>query len=392
MGTSTKTEHSAVQIQPAFLFVTCQVGAERAVKSELARLWPSFHFAYSRSGFLTFKLPAEHDLADDFDLKSVFARAMAFHSARRAPPSSTIALGKSGNSRPACVATRCMSGSAIRPRPALTASSPTSPRRRSRPKQRFAGGRQLTPRDVHSPPWPSRDSSCSIASSSSPPSGGSAITGPAATNRATPAGCEIALPAGAVSRAYLKMEEALAWSALPIERGQEFVEIGCAPGGASQALLAHGLKVIGIDPAEVDPCVLAAKNFTHIRKRGVDVRRREFRHVNWLAADMNVAPQYTLDTVEAIVTHSAVNIRGLLLTLKLLDWTLAEEIPAYLERIRSWGYRDVRARQLAHDRQEICIAAVRPARRPRRRGIASRRATGISKPAKPATRRKKEKP
>ena len=141
----------------------------------------------------------------------------------------------------------------------------------------------------------------------------------------------------------------------------------------SQALLDHGLQVIGIDPAEVDPRVLAAHNFTHIRKRGADVRRREFRHAAWLAADMNVAPQYTLDTVEAIVTHPSVSIRGLLLTLKLLDGTLAEQIPDYLGRIAVGAIATSEPRQLAHNRQEICIAAVRPARRRKRRSIASRR-------------------
>src|SRR5215469_14915307 len=61
-----------------FLFVTCQVGAERAVKTELARNWPHFRFAYSRPGFLTFKLPADHNLKDDFNLRSVFARSYGF--------------------------------------------------------------------------------------------------------------------------------------------------------------------------------------------------------------------------------------------------------------------------------------------------------------------------
>jgi 23S rRNA (cytidine2498-2'-O)-methyltransferase len=167
------------------------------------------------------------------------------------------------------------------------------------------------------------------------------------------------LPPGAVSRAYLKMEDALLWSGLPVERGDVCAEIGCAPGGSSQALLDRGLRVIGIDPADVEPSVLAHPNFTHIKKRGADVRRREFRKVRWLAADINVTPKYTLDTVEAIVTHAEVNIRGLLLTLKLLDWGLAEEIPAYVDRVRSWGYSDVRARQLQHHRQEFCIAATR---------------------------------
>src|SRR5687767_3743208 len=61
--------------QPGFVFVTCQVGAEPALKSELARRWPQWRFAYSRPGFLTFKLPADAALTDDFALDSVFARA-----------------------------------------------------------------------------------------------------------------------------------------------------------------------------------------------------------------------------------------------------------------------------------------------------------------------------
>jgi 23S rRNA (cytidine2498-2'-O)-methyltransferase len=61
-----------------------------------------------------------------------------------------------------------------------------------------------------------------------------------------------------------------------------------------------------------------------------------------------------------------VSIRGLLLTLKLLEWELAEQIPDYLERIRSWGYPQVRARQLAHNRQEICVLALKTRVRKRR--------------------------
>ena len=63
--------------------------------------------------------------------------------------------------------------------------------------------------------------------------------------------------------------------------------------------------------------MLEHPHFTHIRRRSTQVRRREFRKIRWLTADMNVAPDYTLDAVEAIVTHPQINIRGLLLTLKL---------------------------------------------------------------------------
>ena len=79
---------------------------------------------------------------------------------------------------------------------------------------------------------------------------------------------------------------------------------------------------------------------------------------------MNVAPNCTLDTVEAIVAYPQVSIRGMLLTLKLPDWDLAAEVPGYLERVRAWGYNVVRARQLAHNHQEVCVAAlVKPFRR-----------------------------
>jgi hypothetical protein len=123
--------------------------------------------------------------------------------------------------------------------------------------------------------------------------------------------------------------------------------------------LDHDQLVLGIDPAEVDEALVADPRFRHLRKRAADVRRREFFHVRWLAADLNVAPRYTLDTVEAVVTSPNVSIRGMILTLKLPDWILAGELSEYLERIRSWGYRNVRARQLAYNSQEVCVVALR---------------------------------
>jgi 23S rRNA (cytidine2498-2'-O)-methyltransferase len=188
----------------------------------------------------------------------------------------------------------------------------------------------------------------------------------------------IQVPEHAVSRAYAKMEEALTWSGLPLVAGEECAEIGCAPGGASQALLDRGLFVTGIDPAEVDPAVLAHPRFRHLRKRGKEVRRSEFVGVRWLAVDVNLAPNYTLDAVEAIVNHPGVSIRGLVLTLKLADWSLAEQLPELAARVRGWGFRDVRLRQLATGGQEVCLAALR--RRELRRLGRKRKSQTASEP------------
>src|SRR5438309_1197272 len=69
---------SSMPDSPSFVFVTCQVGAEPAVKQELAREWPALRFAFSRPGFLTFKISGTKRLPEDFDSKLVFARAAGF--------------------------------------------------------------------------------------------------------------------------------------------------------------------------------------------------------------------------------------------------------------------------------------------------------------------------
>jgi 23S rRNA (cytidine2498-2'-O)-methyltransferase len=173
------------------------------------------------------------------------------------------------------------------------------------------------------------------------------------------------------------MAEALAWSRLPIAEDDECVELGCAPGGASQALLDRGLFVTGIDPAEVDPLLVEHPRFRHLRKRSKEVRRSEYLGVRWLAADMNLAPTYTLDAVEAIVTHPDVHIRGMVLTLKLADWSQADRLAEYAARVHGWGYRDVRMRQLASGGQEVCLVALR---RKELRRLNPKRKTGRKRP------------
>jgi 23S rRNA (cytidine2498-2'-O)-methyltransferase len=355
VGPSQAADHEP----PSFLYATCQVGAERALKAELARDWPALHFAYSRGGFLTFKLPEGHKLQDDLDLKSVFARTHGYSLGKAVGGSLDLAAAevwKIAGRRPYdALHVWQRDTAAIGHRGFEPHTTPAALVTEEAIRQR-AGDVLLRPLARIAEPG-DLVLDCILVEPHEWWVGYHRATD---DERRFPGGLRnVSLPADAVSRAYVKMEEALLWSALPIAPGQKFVELGCAPGGASQALLNRGMKVIGIDPALVDPRVAEHANFTHVRKRGADVRRREFRGVAWLAADMNVAPNYTLEVVEAIVMHPEVKIRGLLLTLKLLEWKLAERVPEYLERVRSWGYAHVRARQLPHNRREICVAAAR---------------------------------
>jgi len=342
---------------PKFLYAVCQKGAEPALKAEMARLRPSFRFAFSRPGFLTYKLPEDHGLAADFDLQSVFARTYGF------------SLGKAtGESLDELIAG------------ANDLIGDLSPDR----VHVFERDNEV-PGDNGFEPGPTEASRSAEALFAG-------VNGQAAKRGETVLDCvlvepkewwlgyhrarwlpscwpggvpPIELPQEAVARAWLKMEEALLWSRFPIGARARCVEIGSAPGGASQALLARGCELTGVDPAEMDAVVLSHPNFRHLRSRARYVRRREFRKTRWLMADMNVAPSNTLDVVEEVVTHPEVHVRGMLLTLKLSSWNLAEQIPNWFDRVRGWGFNQVRARQLAFNRREICVVALK---KPFRRG------------------------
>jgi 23S rRNA (cytidine2498-2'-O)-methyltransferase len=347
------TSHTAA----TFVLATCQVGAEAALKAEFARRWSAYRFAYSRPGFLTFKAQPASPGGEQATLPDpVFARTCAwslgkaqgaslpelvqrawqaagdapydvlhvYHRDAQRPGRFDFEPGPLADDRAIAQAMQAAG-------PAIAALEPAVPGQRVLDCVVVGPGEWWIGTHTAGPPhtcWP----------------GGF---------------CTIQPPVPPVSRAYFKMEEALRWSQLPVRAGQRVVEIGSAPGGAAQALLERGLLVTGIDPAEVHPSVLGHPHYEHIRKRGHDVRRREFRRFQWLTADLNVAPRYTLDTVEAIVTYPQVAIEGMLLMLKLLDWSLAVEIPDWVFRIRRWGYPHVRVRQLHHNRQEVCVAAWR---------------------------------
>lgn len=159
-----------------------------------------------------------------------------------------------------------------------------------------------------------------------------------------------------ISRAYFKAAEAMAWSGFPFQRDDLAVEVGSAPGGACGRLLEEGLRVIGIDPAEMDPRIAGHPKFTHHRARAGDLPRRTFRDVKWLLADSNVKPEKTLTTIHHIVTHRDCSIDGMLLTLKLGNYNTAEHLPKWLQTIQQWKPKQVRVRQLARNRCEVCCA------------------------------------
>lgn len=363
-----------------FLFTVCQLGSEAALKQEVARRQPSLRFAFSRPGFVTFRIPddeaaraAQTKPAGELEFHAAFARTWGFSLGKSAGRDArqsardfwrTLAerygtnrlaefahlhvwqrgelagdeLPSRGERDPAAVAnTKAAAELILRHRPDLGTPWPLALNEHAEPGAWVLDCVLVEPNEW----WLGQHRA------SSP-------------ETRWPGGVpNLQAPAHMISRAYLKLLEALLWSELPIRSGDACVEIGSAPGGSCQALLDRGCVVIGIDPAEMDAAVLASPSFTHVRARAKEVDRAVFRGCRWLTADVNLPPTYTLDAVEAVVTDPQVQIEGLVLTLKLTDPALAAELPLFNKRIRSWGYPKVRARQLAFNRQEVCVVAAR---------------------------------
>jgi 23S rRNA (cytidine2498-2'-O)-methyltransferase len=359
-----------------FLLAACPPGSEAALKADVARRHPTLRFAFSRPGFVTFRIA--DDAADDSSpgLRSPFARTWGY------------SLGKVVGADPSQLARSVWT---------LVAAERAShgvgqfkhlhvwQRESALPDDEGFDAAAATPaHEAGAKLLAQRPKSATAPSLNAEVPPGDAVLDCALVepnewwigwHRAdSPETCwpggvpPLNAPPNMISRAYLKIEEALRWAELPIRSGDRCVEIGSAPGGSCAALLERGCIVTGIDTAEMDPAVLANPRFNHLRARARDVPRAAFRNARWLMSDTNVAPKHTLDTVEAIVSAPDVRLEGLVLTLKLTDPRLAGELPAFHKRIRGWGYQHVRARQLAFNRQEVCVVAsepLLPARKPR---------------------------
>ena len=180
-----------------------------------------------------------------------------------------------------------------------------------------------------------------------------------ATRGASPGGVRAAtVPADAPSRAYAKIEEAIAWAHLPVAAGQIALEIGAAPGGAVMALAQRGLEVIAVDTGALADNVAAMRGVTHVAKKVGALRWEELPgNVAWLLCDVNLAPQVALHELARLMPHLRKTLQGAVITLKMNDWQFVDELPELARRIREMGLPDVHMRHLPSNRREICAVA-----------------------------------
>lgn len=314
---------------PDFAFASCLPGVEPAVKLEVARDRSDLAFAFSRPGLVTFK--AKGPIAPEDPPGSVFARVWG----RSLGPVADVAAAREK-----------LAGLEIA-RVHVYSRDPEVAVNRA-------------PWDALGPDGPAADGE--LVADVVLAEGEAAFLG---VHRHDPArapmaggGFGVVVPADAPSRAFAKIEEAIAWAKLPMTAGQVALEIGAAPGGAVLALARRGLTVWGVDTGDLAPVVKAMPTVTHLAKKVGAVRWEELPpRIDWLLVDVNLAPQVALHEIARLMPKLRPTLRGAVITLKLNDWGFVAELPRLAQRIRELGLPDVQLRHLPANRKEICAVA-----------------------------------
>ena len=159
--------------------------------------------------------------------------------------------------------------------------------------------------------------------------------------------------AASPSRAAMKLEEALDWLGLEPGRGETCVDLGAAPGGWTQRLVARGAKVVAVDPAKLLPELAQNRLVRHRQESAFAYAPEE--PSDWLFCDMAWRP---LEVAQLLgkwarnrwATHLVANIK----------LPMKDKNPI-LFRVRQTleeaGWSEVRIRQLYHDRDEVTLTA-----------------------------------
>ncbi len=365
-------------MQSAHVYALCQAGAEKALKAEVARMNPELRFAFSRPGFVTFKVASsEATLGMDFNPGWVFARSWGLSLGRVSSVDELL------QAIPGWFQAEQYASSAQGRRWKLHLAE----------REQYAPGEEPLgyERGLWIQKWAEllrADWKALVEASGGRLTDEPDFSGPAQADQwvlecavveegqlwvgayrqakgrsAWPGGrYPVELPEDSPSRAYLKLEESIAWSGYSVRTGDTAVEIGSAPGGATYALLRRGVNVVGIDPGEMHPRVFEYRDrpyFQHIRDVVAQVPRESLpERVDWLLLDMNVEPRVSLFQVDRLVTRMPESLLGVILTVKLNQWSFASEIPHWKEHLKAMGLTRVRVTQLPANRREVCLVGL----------------------------------
>lgn len=173
----------------------------------------------------------------------------------------------------------------------------------------------------------------------------------------------------AVSRAGLKLEEAIAWAGVGPEKGDIVADLGAAPGGWTQVLLERGCTVIAVDPKGL-AVKAPPQRLAHLKQSAFAYAPPET--LDWVVCDMAYRPLEVAKLLAKWARRSWA--RQVISNIKLPMRSKVETLNEVKEALVEAGWEGLQTRQLFHDRDEITLyahlsakQAVRPAQPPHRK-------------------------
>jgi 23S rRNA (cytidine2498-2'-O)-methyltransferase len=167
------------------------------------------------------------------------------------------------------------------------------------------------------------------------------------------------------SRAYRKLEEALAWMGDGPKAGQVCVDLGAAPGGWTHVALARGARVIAVDRAPLEPPVRGHRALTTVEGNAFTYEPPPARRpVDWLLCDIICEPARTVDLLGRWLGTAAPSwCRRLVVTVKFKgqsDYaTVLADVRATLRAAECPRWR---IKHLHHNKNEVTVLASAPSR------------------------------
>lgn len=159
----------------------------------------------------------------------------------------------------------------------------------------------------------------------------------------------------APSRAAMKLDEAIDWYNVTPGKGDVCVDLGSAPGGWTRRLAERGARVWSVDPAKLAPDVLKFPRVKHFQQSAFEFEPEE--PVDWLFCDMAWRP---LEVAQLLGKWARKNFAAqLIANIKL---PMKDKLPTLLrvrQTLTDAGWKQVKMRQLYHDRDEVTVTARR---------------------------------
>jgi len=155
-----------------------------------------------------------------------------------------------------------------------------------------------------------------------------------------------------LTRAEMKIREALEAFNIKIDPDFEILDVGAAPGGWTKILSNLGKRVVAVDPAGLHPSVASLPNVTHLQCKAEEIPRH-LGPFHMLTNDINVEPSESARIMIGLA--DLLRKDGIaIMTIKFVTRNRKRHIQETI-RILEEKYQDFKVKKLPHNRYETTI-------------------------------------